>query len=84
METLLLRPIGNSQGLVLPQRLLKQVGVKGGAAFIAEVIDGKIVLERKRAVREGWAAAAAAAAAVGGDELELGDFDNEADEAHTW
>ena len=41
--------IGNSFGITLPYELLRQVGLAQGDDVQIEVIDGKVVLQKKRA-----------------------------------
>lgn len=48
--------IGNSRGVRLPKAMIEQVGL--GDEVELEVVDGAIVIRRKRRPREGWAEAA--------------------------
>lgn len=48
--------IGNSRGVRLPKAMIEQVGL--GDDVELEVVDGAIVIRRKRRPREGWAEAA--------------------------
>lgn len=48
--------IGNSRGIRLPKAMIEQVGL--GDEVELEVVDGAIVIRRKRRPREGWAEAA--------------------------
>lgn len=48
--------IGNSRGIRLPKAMIEQVGLDDEVEL--EVVDGAIVIRRKRRPREGWAEAA--------------------------
>lgn len=48
--------IGNSRGVRLPKAMIEQAGL--GDDIELEVVDGTIVIRRKRKPREGWAEAA--------------------------
>ena len=78
-----IRKIGNSQGIVLPKPVLAQTGLEGEVEL---TVEGGAVVLRKPAprVRVGWAAAAAKLAQQGDDVLIMGEFANEDDEAHRW
>ena len=80
-----IRPIGNSRGVVLPKPLLAQAGLGDDDAAEMTVEDGAIVLRKAiRPRRAGWAEAAMAVAAIGGDDLVMGEFGNEADAELAW
>ena len=48
--------IGNSRGVRLPKAMIEQAGLQDDVEL--ELVDGAIVIRRKRKVREGWAEAA--------------------------
>lgn len=48
--------IGNSRGVRIPKAMIEQVGLADEVEL--EVVDGAIVIRRKRRPREGWAEAA--------------------------
>lgn len=82
MRSALIR-IGNSQGVRIPKVLLEEAGIAGAVELKAE--KGRIVIERADHPRAGWEEAARRVAEEGGDELLLGDFQNEFDkEEWTW
>ncbi len=58
--------IGNSRGVRIPKAMIEQVGLADEVEL--EVVDGAIVIRRKRRPREGWAEAAKLLAERG-DEL---------------
>jgi antitoxin MazE len=80
-----LRPIGNSQGIVIPKPILAQLG-------LADAVEAEMTVERNALVvrripparRSGWAEAAKKIAAAGDDSLALGDFTNENDAEIVW
>jgi antitoxin MazE len=80
-----LRPIGNSQGIVIPKPILTQLGLAGAA-------EAEMTVERNALVvrpiaptrRSGWAEAAKKIAAAGDDSLVLGDFANDGDADLVW
>jgi antitoxin MazE len=78
-----IRPIGNSQGVVIPKPLLAQLGLQGQAEMTIE--SGALVLRRPaKPTRAGWAAAAQKIAEQGDDALVMGDFGNAVDAELTW
>lgn len=75
--------LGNSQGVLIPKRLLRQVGLEN----LAEMrVDGDaLVLRRpKGAVRAGWAEAGRKLAACGDDALVWPEFTNDEDRNLRW
>jgi len=75
--------IGNSQGIILPAMLLKQLKLSNKSTVELEVNDGKIII--KPEPRQGWAEAAKQMHAAGDDELLLGDIANDFEnEEWTW
>jgi antitoxin MazE len=57
--------IGNSRGVRIPKAMIEQTGL--GEEVELEVVDGTIVIRRKRRPREGWAEAAKLLAERGED-----------------
>lgn len=57
--------IGNSRGVRIPKAMIEQIGL--GEDVELEVVDGTIVIRRKRRPREGWAEAAKLLAERGED-----------------
>ena len=75
--------IGNSQGIILPSILLRQLHLSFKSTVHIEIDNGAIII--KPDPRQGWAEAAQEMSAAGDDELLLGDFPNEFDkEEWTW
>jgi antitoxin MazE len=78
-----IRPFGNSKGIVIPKPLLAQVGLQDVADLVVE--NGALVLRKPAgAARAGWSDAAKAVAQAGDDTLVMGDFGNADDEALQW
>jgi len=80
-----IRWIGNSQGVVIPKPVLRQLGLSAetGAEMIIER-DALILRKPASSVRSGWAEAAGKIAEAGDDELVMGEFGNAADTKLTW
>jgi antitoxin MazE len=78
-----IRPIGNSQGIVIPKPLLAQLGIEGTADMTIEQ-DALVLRKPRRSVRAGWAAAAKQLAESEDDALLLGEFANEDDSELIW
>ncbi|ASK26550.1 AbrB/MazE/SpoVT family DNA-binding domain-containing protein [Neisseria chenwenguii] len=76
-----LRKMGNSQGLILPKSIIRQLDF--GDSLEMQIADGKVILSKPAAVRTGWAEAAAAIAAEAPD-TEWTDLANEADGEWQW
>ena len=78
-----IRPVGNSQGVVIPKIILEQSGIEG---VVEMAVDGeKIILSKpKNILREHWARDAQNLVKAGEDELVLGDFANEEDGDWVW
>lgn len=75
--------IGNSQGIILPSTLLRQLNLTFRSGVQIEVDNGTIVI--KPDPRQGWADAAKEMRQAGNDELLLGDLSSEFDnEEWTW
>lgn len=64
--------IGNSQGVRLPQAVIKQAGLEGELDL--SVADGAVVIRPGRPSRRGWREAAAACRAD--DDATLADWDS--------
>ena len=61
-----IRRMGNSQGVIIPNALLAEIGAKTGDALDMKVERGKIVIAPfKRKARHGWAEASKALADAG-------------------
>jgi len=74
--------MGNSQGVIIPKRVLLQVGLEGEAEMTVE--RGALVLRKpSKPVRAGWAQAARKIAATG-DALVMPEFVNESDADLAW
>jgi antitoxin MazE len=80
---IVIRRIGNSQGIVIPKPLLAQIGLEGHAEMTLER-DALVLRRPAKAVRAGWAAAAQKIAEVKDDKLVLGEFGNEEDAELSW
>ncbi len=78
-----IRRLGNSQGILIPKPLLRQVGLVDQAEMCVE--GDTLVLRRPKAQpRSGWAEASMKLAATGDDVLVLPEFANEGDEELRW
>lgn len=75
--------IGNSQGIILPSMLLRQLKLSSRSTVELEIDNGSIVI--KPEPRQGWAEAAKQMSAAGDDQLLLSDYPNEFEkEEWTW
>jgi antitoxin MazE len=78
-----IRRIGNSRGVVIPKRLLREAGFEGDVEMTLE--HGALVLRKSaRLPRAGWAEAAKRIAAHDDDRLSMGEFGNEVDATLEW
>ena len=78
-----IRPMGNSQGVIIPKPLLAQAGLQGEAEMSVE--DGAIVLRKpSQPARAGWAEAARKIAEAGDDALVMPEFANQGDAEFRW
>jgi len=78
-----IRPVGNSQGVLIPKPVLAQVGMEYEVEMTVE--DGAIVLRPARArAREGWAEACQQLAQAGDDALAWPEFGNAGDDTLSW
>jgi antitoxin MazE len=78
-----IRRIGSSQGVVIPKRLLRQVGLKDLAEMRVEG-DALVLRSPKGAVRSGWAETSRKLAARGDDALVWPEFTNGEDQSLRW
>jgi len=67
--------IGNSQGIILPSMLLRQLKLSNRSSVEIEISNGSIVI--KPEPRQGWAEAAKMMNDNGDDNIILPDFPNE-------
>ena len=75
--------IGNSQGIIIPSALLRQLNLSFKSAVKIEIDNGAIII--KPEPRQGWAEAAKQMHEAGDDELLTGDFPTRFDqEEWTW
>jgi antitoxin MazE len=82
MKTML-RPVGNSQGILIPKPLLAQIGMVQEVDLTVE--DGAIVLRpTKPKAREGWADASRQLAKEQDDALVWPEFGNVDDASLAW
>jgi antitoxin MazE len=78
-----IRKMGNSQGVMIPKRLLQQVGLVDRAAMVVE--GDALVLRKPRAhPRSGWDEAGRKLAEMGDDGLVWPEFANGDDESLVW
>jgi antitoxin MazE len=78
-----IRRMGNSQGVLIPKPLLRQLGLEDQAEMRVE--GDALVLRRPRVEpRAGWAAASKELAASGDDGLAWPAFPNEGDAELKW
>ena len=78
-----IRRLGNSQGILIPKPLLKQIGLEDQAEMRVEG-DALVLRRPKASPRTGWADASMKLAAAGDDALVLPEFANEADAELRW
>lgn len=78
-----IRPIGNSQGIVIPKPVLAQLCLEG---VVDMTIEGAALVLRKpsKPARAGWDEASKAIAAHGDDALVMGEFGNADDAVLAW
>lgn len=80
---IIIRKMGNSQGVIIPKPPLDQLGL-GGTAEMTVENDALILRPPRRAARAGWAEAAEALAEAGDDTPAWPEFANEDDSAFRW
>ncbi len=79
------RRIGNFQGVVIPKRVMGQLGLDSKAGVEMTIEDGALVLRRLVSpTRAGWGEAARRVAEAEDDELVLGEFCNLGDSELVW
>ena len=78
-----IRRMGNSQGVLIPKPLLKQLGLEGHAEMRVEG-DALVLRPATPQMRSGWAEASRRIAAAGEDTLVLQGFSNEEDRNWQW
>jgi antitoxin MazE len=78
-----IRRLGNSQGVLIPKPLLRQVGLVDQADMRVEG-DALVLRKPKAEPRHNWAEASQALAALEDDALLLPDFSNESDAEISW
>jgi antitoxin MazE len=80
---IVIRRIGNSKGIIIPNAMLAQLGLDQDAEVSVE--NGAIVIRAPaRPVREGWAEACKELADAGEDALLTPEFPNEGDAELEW
>jgi len=80
-----IRRIGNSQGVVIPKPVLKQLGLNGETEAEITIEGDALVLRRSpNPPRTGWAEASKKIAEAGDDVLVMGEFGNAADAELAW
>ena len=78
-----IRKMGNSQGVLISEPILAQVGLEGSADL--QVRDGVIEIRPvRRDPRAGWADDALRVAQQGGDALEWPELANKGDDEWVW
>ena len=80
---IVIRRMGNSQGVIIPKPVLAQVGLTDEAEMV--VVKGAIVLRKPAGeARAGWAKASKRIAQAGKDEPAWPEFANEGDKDIRW
>jgi len=77
------RKMGNSQGILIPKPILKQLGLTDAADL---QVNGNVIEIRplQRKAREGWAQDSQRLAAARDDALQWPEFGNEGDAELVW
>jgi antitoxin MazE len=84
MKTVI-RPIGNSQGILIPKAILDQLAIARDDIVEIEIRGGALVLRKPAPQdRAGWAEGAAQLANEGDDKSVWPDFGNAGDEDLRW
>jgi antitoxin MazE len=78
-----IRKMGNSQGVIIPKPVLKQLGLESEAEMSVES-DAIVLRKPRNSVREGWAEASKAIAASDDDKLVWPEFGNAGDADLVW
>lgn len=80
-----LRKMGNSEGVIIPKRILSEIGIRAPDQLDVSVKEGMIVLApTRRHPRAGWAEASQRIAAAGDGGLVWPEFANKGDEDLEW
>lgn len=80
-----IRPMGNSQGILIPKPVLAQLGMARDEEVVLEIEGNALVVRKPRPdPRAGWAEAAAAVAQAGGEVSVWPAFANAGDEELKW
>jgi antitoxin MazE len=79
----IIRKMGNSQGVLIPKPILAQAGLEGTADLLVRSVVIEILAIR-RDPREGWADDARRLAGQGGDALVWPEVANEGDDELVW
>lgn len=82
MKTLLQR-VGNSQGVIIPKPILRQVGLEREVELEVRA-DAIVITKPKRRVRDGWIEASRKLVETDDDELVWPEFRNEGDRNRSW
>ena len=80
---IVIRKMGNSQGVIIPKPVLTQLGLEDEAEMSIER-DAIVLRKPRNSVREGWAEASRLIAAGGDDKLVWPEFGNAADAELVW
>jgi antitoxin MazE len=78
-----LRPLGNSQAVLIPKVFLTELGLKDEVEMTLEN-DSLVIRPARQAARQGWAADSKALAASGDDALLWPEISSEIDEEWQW
>ena len=80
-----IRPMGNSQGILISKPVLAQLGMARDEEVVLEIEGDALVVRKPRpAPRAGWAEAAAAVAQADGEEPAWPFFANAGDDDLKW
>jgi antitoxin MazE len=80
---ILIRRIGNSRGMIIPNAMLQQLGLEGEADV--DIVDGALIVRAPaKPARTGWADASKDIATQGDDALVWPELDNANDQDLTW
>jgi antitoxin MazE len=80
-----IRPMGNSQGILIPKPVLEQLGMARDQVVTLEIDGDCLVMRKPRpALRDGWAEAAATIAGDGEGKPAWPSFANAGDDDLKW
>ena len=79
----MIRPMGNSQGIIIPRLVLAQVGLEDEAEMIVER-DALVIRKPTQPARAGWGEFSKKIAAADDNALVMGGFTNESDPDLNW